>query len=334
MKYNIKNKIALVTGATGFIGSNVIKRIMLEGGSVIAFVRESSKTDFLKSLGVEIAVGDLTNKSTILNAIKGCQIIFNCAGVLGNEFKPRLCFKNVNVEGTRILAEAAVEEKIERFIHISSAWVYGFAGTTNTDENSQHILSNDPYCDTKVKGEQIIRKLHHEKNLTCIIIQPSPVYGPDGQTWTRYPIELIHKRKMVLPNGGNGIIQPIYISDLVNGIMLATLHGGTGESYILSGLEVVTIKNFFGHYLKMLNRKFIPSVPGWVAMSFASVFELIAEITKKPMPYTRCAVHSTLMNATYNINKAENELGFYPKITLDEGMSFVKKCITHEGGII
>lgn len=324
-------KTILVTGATGLIGNYVTKRLLHEGGAVRAYVRRAAKAQFLESLGAEITVGDITDASTLSRAVKGCQLVFHFAGVIGNVFKPRSYFDAVNVEGTRIVAEAALEGNVERFIHTSTVAVYGLSATADTDESSPHVLSNDPYCDTKLQAEQIVRDLFHRRHLPCVIIQPSPVYGPRDETWTLYPIELIRTGRMVVVNGGKGLIQPIYITDLVDGIILAAQQGRTGESYILSGSEVLTIREFFGYYARMLKREPIRSVPGWLALGLATLFECVSKIIHKPMPFTKCAIRGTMMQATYNIDKAMRELGFHPRTRLEQGMVFVEEWIRELG---
>jgi len=324
-------KTILVTGATGLIGSYVTERLLQEGGAVRAYVRNAAKAQPLESLGAEIIVGDITDGSTLSRAVKGCQLVFHFAGVIGTVFKPRSYFDAVNVEGTRIVAEAALEENVERFIHTSTVGVYGLDAQADTSESSPHRPSRDPYCDTKLQAERIVRDLFHERQLPCVIIQPSPVYGPRDETWTLYPIELIRTGRMVLVNRGKGLIQPIYVTDLANGIILASERGRVGESYILSSSEVVTIGEFFGYYAEMLKRRSLPSVPGWLALGLAGTFECVSKAIHKPMPFTRCAIRGTMMHATYRIDKAIRELGFNPTTHLEQGMAFVEQWIKEQG---
>lgn len=326
-------KTILVTGATGLIGSYVTERLLREGGTVRAYVRNAAKAQFLESQGAEIIVGDITDGSTLSSAVKDCQFVFHFAGVIGNAFKPRSYFDAVNVEGTRILAEAALEENMEGFVHTSTVGVYGLNAQAGTDESSPHPVSRDPYCDTKLQGERIVRDLFHRRQLPCVIVQPSPVYGPRDETWTLYPIELMRTGKMVAVNGGKGLVQPIYITDVVDGILLAAQHGRGGESYILSGSEVVTIGEFFGYYARMLKRGPLRSVPGWLALGLASVFECVSKVIHKPMPFTKSAVRWTMMQATYNIDQAKRELGFNPKTRLEQGMAFVEAWLKDLGYI-
>lgn len=329
----LRGKTILVTGATGLIGSYVTERLLQEGGAVRAYVRNAAKAQFLEFQGAEIVVGDITDRPALSRAVQGCRLVFHFAGVIGNAFKPRSYFDAVNAEGTRILAEAALEENVERFVHTSTVGVYGLDAKGDTDESSPHPASRDPYCDTKSQAERIVRELFNTRRLPCVIVQPSPVYGPRDGTWTLYPVELMRTGRMVLVNGGKGLIQPVYISDLVEGILLAAQHGRAGESYILSGSEVVTTGEFFGYYGKLLKRGRIRSVPGWLALGLAGVFECVSKVIHKPMPFTKCAIRGTMMQATYNIDKARRELGFSPKTRLEEGMALVGEWLKELGYI-
>jgi len=122
-------------------------------------------------------------------------------------------------------------------------------------------------------------------------------------------------------------MQPVFIDDLVDGIIAALFHGKIGNSYILCGPEVVTVKEFFTYLARMIGKTTIPSIPGWLALLMAQVLELVSRFTGYSIPFTRCAVRGCLMRATYNCNKAYQELGYTPKVTLVEGMKEVKKWL-------
>ncbi|MEW6418654.1 MAG: NAD-dependent epimerase/dehydratase family protein [Nitrospirota bacterium] len=123
----------------------------------------------------------------------------------------------------------------------------------NINENSPLLPSNDPYCDTKLEAENIVLE-YARKGLKAVIVQPTQVYGPGDEKWTMKPIRLIKSGMMIYPDGGRGLLQPLYIDDLIDGIILATLYGKKGQSYILCGNEVITVKEFFGYYTNMVGR--------------------------------------------------------------------------------
>lgn len=322
-----KDKKVLITGATGFIGGSLTQRILREEGTVRALVRDTKKAEPLQLMGVEIIEGDITNKTDITEAIQDINIVIHCAAVLGDNFHQKSYFRNVNVNGTRILAEQALQQNVSQFIHLSTAWVYGFKAGKDTNEQSPHLISNDPYIDTKIEAEKLLQNMFDTKKLPLIIIQPSQVYGPGDQTWTMNPIKLIKSRLMVLPDGGKGLLQPIYITDLVNGIMAAMTRGTIGETYILPGSEVISVRNFFLRYAELVDRHSIPSIPSKIVLPIAGGIEYIVGIIKRPFLFNKCAVRALMMHATYNSLKAQQELEFMPKITIDKGMKRIAEWL-------
>jgi nucleoside-diphosphate-sugar epimerase len=326
-----RDKTILVTGASGFIGSNVTRRLLQAGAKVRALVRNPAKATPLQDEGATIIVGDLTNVDSLRQALQRVQLVFHLAAVMGNESQPEAYFRAVNVEGTRALAELALEANVDRFIHTSTVAVYGMAAQPNTTERSPHCISHEPYTDSKLETEEQVRRMVKEKGLPAVIVQPAHVYGPEDQTWTMTPIKLMQSGNLILPNHGSGMMQPIYIDDLVDGILRAAVLGRIGEAYILGGTQPATIGEFFGYLAQMVGKDKIPSVPRWVAMTLATVLEAIAKIRRRPPVLTRHEIRFVTKRATYDISKAQQELGFNPQVTLPEGMQQVEKWVKASG---
>jgi nucleoside-diphosphate-sugar epimerase len=320
MDFELSGKKCLVTGASGFIGQNVALRLLNEKASVRALVRNRARAVFLEESGVEIFQGDITDRATIQQAVKECDAVFHLAAVT-NEFKPLSYYHEVNIGGSLILAEEALKAGVRRFVHISTSWVYGMFSGRDITENSPRLKSGHLYADTKLETEDLIRQLYEKQNLPCVIIQPSEVYGPNDKNWTGRPLELIRSGRMLLINRGSGLIQPIYIDDLVEGIIAAARRGRLGESYILCGNEVVTFKQYFGYFTRMLHKKHLPSVPGWAAITLAALSEWLGTISHRPPIFTRSEIKSSMTTVAFNGAKAFKELGFQPKVSLEKGMA-------------
>ena len=323
MEYSLKRKRALVTGATGLIGGGIARRLLLEGVSVVALIRNPAKATALADLGVELITGDITDLEAVSRAVKGCHIVYHLAGVL-NDFQPRIYYHKVNVGATEMLAKAALAAGVERFVHASTILVYGIETIGQVCETSPRITSSDNYADTKLEGEQLILRLVQEQRLPAIVIQPAEVYGPNDMAWTIYNINLIRSGKMFLVNGGTGLVQPIYIDDLIEGIIAATRKGVIGEAYIFGGSELVTLSTFFNYFARMVGKDNLPAVPLWLAHVAAILYEAIANFTHQPPTYTRQRVRYTNLKASYDTSKAEKQLGWGPKTSLSEGMHLVE----------
>jgi nucleoside-diphosphate-sugar epimerase len=324
------NKKILVTGATGFIGHYVAKRLLGSGARVRVLARTPEKAKELQSLGAEIVHGDLLDQDCIAKVVQGCSWVFHFAGTLADELKPRKYFRRVNVTATKQLAEAALAAGVKRFVHASTIWVYGLEAKLGTDEKTNYQYSRAPYCDTKLDGENAIKALVKEKKLPAVIVQPSWVYGPRDEGWTLAPLRLMKKNMMIMPNAGRGLMIPIYIDDLVDGIIMVAIQGEIGEAYILCGDESVSLKDFFMRLAALLGKTHLPSIPTWLALGVARISEVFAKATGQQPVFTVEAIRGTLMQASYENTKAKH-LGFTPQVTLEQGMKKVGQWLHKEG---
>lgn len=330
MSYELKDKKILVTGATGFIGGHVTKRLLLDGLHVRAMARNKSKAEFLAARGAEIVYGDMTESDSLKNAVQGCQVIFHFAGAV-SEYKPLTYFRSINVDGTKMLAEAAIDAHIERFLYACSIRVFGLDAEKNTDESCAHNPSNDMYSDTKLEGEKVIRTLIKNRGLPAVIVYPSVVYGPYDDAWTMISINLIRQGRMMLFDGGKGMMTPIFIDDLVNGVLAAAQKGVVGEGYILVGPENVTVGEFEKSLAHIVGRDHLHSLPSWAGIAIATLAELEAKIFRHAPVFTRRQVRRTIMQATYSGKKAKDELGFEPHAKLSDGMHKVEEWLVATG---
>lgn len=322
-----------VTGATGLLGGGLCRRLLDEGAHVVGLARSAERAKELAARGATIVEGDLSRPvEGLAAAMRVCSLVLHCAGVMGPEFgKPRSYFRTVNVEGTRRIADAALSANVERFVYVSTAWVYGFDAARGTDETSSRHPSGDPYCDTKLETEDLVRSLVSERGLPAVIVQPTEVYGPGDRSWTLMPVRMIKAGRMMLPDGGKGVIQPIFVDDAVEGILAAGRRGRVGEAYLLSGPETVTCSEFFGHYSAMAGKGRPPSVPPLVAEGLAVLSTGLSRVTGKPPLLTRTVVRGTCLQASYDGRKARRELGFEATTDLATGMAAVRQWLEETG---
>ncbi len=331
MGYDLSGKDILVTGASGFIGSRVAAELIRRGARVRAMARNPAKAGGLAAGGASVVTGDMTEPGSLDRAVHGCQVVFHFAGAT-NEFEPREYYERVNVAGTRLLAQAALRERVERFIHVSSVWVYGLWSGPGICETSPCRKSGQPYSDTKLEAEAAVRQLIGVSGLPGIILQPSEVYGPGDPNWTERPLQLIRAGRMVLADGGKGLTQPVFIDDLVQGVLAAAGKGRLGETYILCGPEAVTFREYFSYFARMLGKKRLPSVPGRLALGAAAMAEWTARTFRGRPVFTRQEILATLATATYDGRKAERELNFTATTTLAEGMRRVEDWLRSSRG--
>ena len=329
----LAGKRVFVTGATGLLGGGLCRRLLDERAQVVGLARSAERATDLVARGVTIVEGNLSQPNDAVEAaMQGCSAVLHCAGVMGPDFgKPRSYFRTVNVEGTRRIAEAALAAKVERFLYVSSAWVYGLDAGPGTNELSSRHPSGDSYCDTKLEAENLVRGLVADRGLPAVIVQPTEVYGPGDRSWTLMPLRMIKSGRMRLPGGGQGVIQPVFVDDVVEGILAAVKRGAVGEAYILCGSAVVSCSEFFGHHAQMVGRSEMRSMPPWLAEAMALMMTGVSRILRSPAPLTRTAVRGLCLQATYDGGKARRELGFEPKTDLATGMRAVEQWLKDTG---
>lgn len=325
-----RGKRVLVTGATGFIGGHLARRLLGLGARVRVFARDAVRAAPLVEAGAELALGDLRDADALSRSVQSVQVLFHFAGVLGHELKPRAYYREVNVEATRRLAEAALAARVDRFVYASSIWAYGLSQRGTVTEASAYVPGSGPYSDTKREGQEVVLGLVRERGLPGVIVQPSVAYGPRDEAWTLTPLKLIRSGRMILPDGGRGRVTPIYIDDLVDGILTVAERGRVGEAYILCGPETVAFREFFLSLARLVGSSRLPSVPGWAALAAASVWEVWARLTRTQPPFTVEAIRGAVMQVRYDGGKAR-ALGFAPKVGLAEGMERIAAWLSHEG---
>lgn len=330
MEYDLRNKKVLITGATGFIGSNTAKKLLDTEAEIRILARSPKKAKMFDKGNIEIVIGDMTDHDSLRKAVKGCNVVIHVAGALGLANKKTSYA--VNVEGTRVLGEASSEEGIERFFHISSIWTFGIDASGIVNEKSTRHPSGYFYSDTKYEGENLLVDMYEKRNLPLVTIYPSIVYGPNDPNWTIGIIKAIQKNSGALPNGGSGLLHLIYIDDLVDGILGAISNGVPGEGYMLSGPEVVTVKDFSYACAKMLGVRKLPSFPGWLGLAIGWAVSRTAWFFGKMPEYTDESIRGLMMEAEYDNSKARNDLGFQPKVDFAEGMKRVESWYkTYQG---
>jgi nucleoside-diphosphate-sugar epimerase len=321
----------LVTGATGLIGGGLARRLLTASAEVRALVRRPGSASELQAQGMHVAVGDMTDPSSLAKAVEGCDAVAHFAGVLGDEAVPWSRFIAVNVEGTRSLLNAAAAAGVRRFLYTSSVWAYGFEAGPGTDETTPTRLCGDPYCDTKLLAQNVVLDAARRGEISAVVIQPAPVYGPRDDAWTATPLRLLRRRMLAVPGSG-GMIQPLFVTDAVEGALAALARGESGQAYILCGARELAIREFFGYYVAMGTRqRSLPSVPRGALLGVAGAAQALGRIVPQAAVFTRTAVAGTCLPATYRGEKARLQLGFEPQVGLDDGMAAVREWATSEG---
>jgi nucleoside-diphosphate-sugar epimerase len=331
---NLHGKTALVTGATGFVGGRLAQRLATEAGMhVRALVRTPAKGQWLADLGVELYPGDITHPASLETAIAGCDLVFHAAAWVSEGGGAAEVWA-INVEGTRNVVEAAVAAGVERLVHVSSCAVYGSLQQFDIDETTPTRLRGNVYSDSKVAAENVVLEAYRQFGLPVVLARASQVYGPRSAQFTIRPVEVIKAGKMVLIDGGKHLCKPVYIDNLVDGLILcATVEAAAGQAINLTDDAPVPWRDFFGAYGRMLNIDKFPSAPYPVAWAIGLYNEVKAALQGKKARLNRAAVNALRSRNSFSNQKAKTLLGWEPKVNLAEGMKLTEAWLRAEGYI-
>lgn len=327
----LRDKTALVTGATGFIGGRLVERLRAEGVCVRALVRRPAKAQHLAALGVEIVPGDITDPASLPAAVWGCQLVFHAAAYVNEGVGDKAAVWAVNVTGTEHIARAAVAAGVERFIHLSSCAVYGSLQQPNIGEDTPTRMRGRLYGDSKVAAEEVVFRVYREQGLPMVAARASHVYGPGSQLSVR-PIQTIKAGKMILIDGGRHLCKPIYIDDLVVGLLLcAAQEAAVGQAINFTNDTPVPWRDYFGAYGQMMGVYNFPSVPFALAWLLAGFYELKAALTGQKPALNRELVKFLHSDSSFSNQKARTLLGWRPQVDFTEGMRRTEAWLRAEG---
>jgi nucleoside-diphosphate-sugar epimerase len=279
-----------------------------------------------------VVAGDISQPGDWQRIADGCAIVIHTAALVGMP-SDESSFWDVNVRGTRLALDAARDGGVNRFIHISSVVTFGLDFPDGVDEVWPVRTTGVAYVDTKVAAEQVVLQAHAAHEIDATIIRPGDVYGPGSRPWTTLPLELLRTRRFALPEHGRGIHSPIYVDDLVDGIVCAAGAGpAAGRVITVSGGVGVETSEFFDHYARMLGRRRVPTLPTSVALAAAGLQSSIARARGTVSDLTPGGVrYLALRRGTYGIATARDLLGWEPRVGLAEGMSRTEAWAREQG---
>jgi nucleoside-diphosphate-sugar epimerase len=253
-----ENKTVFITGATGFIGGRLSEVLVTEcKAHVKALVRDFSTAIRIGRLPIEICRGDVTKIEEVQQAIKGADFVFHCAYGNKGDTKDRC---GTTILGTEIVLKAALAEKIQSFVFLSTQSVYGNPNAEWIDEDTPKKPKGDQYAQSKLRAERIVQR-YCESGLKTIIIQPTAVYGPWAPSYGKRVFDQLHESVMPLIDGGLGICNAVYIDDLVYAILLAAINEKAyGHCFLINGTEYCTWRQFWGYFEKIIGKERTKSI--------------------------------------------------------------------------
>ena len=219
--------LTLVTGATGFTGSHLVRSLVADGVPVRVIARSAERARQLLPDGVEIIEGDIADPEVIERAMRGVGTVYHLAAVYREAKHPDLRYREVNVEASRLLLEAAVRASVRRYVHCSTVGVHGHIAAPPADESAAYA-PGDVYQATKCEAEQLA--LTYRDRIPLAVARPTAIYGP-GDTRLLKMFRLIAQQRFPLLGGGENYYHTVHVKDLVRGLRLLGTHSrAVGES--------------------------------------------------------------------------------------------------------
>ena len=318
-KNMMHQNLALVTGANGHLGNNLVRLLLTKGIQVRGSVRDLKNNSSFADLECDMVQADITDKSSLILAMRNVKVVY----AVGAAFKlwakdPVKDIYEVNLQGTRNLIEAAAEAGVKRIVYVSSIAALNYTQLPTKEDNGQNPDRRDMYYNSKNDGEKLAFELAKLHNIELVAVLPSAMIGSEafGNLSVSYQIiKLILTKKIPIETGI--ALNWIDVRDVAEGCYLAAIKGRNGERYILANEKCVSIKQttqVAQELFPELKIKLPVQVPKSILYLVAWFMEMGSKLTgKAPLLTPKDIAMFSGLQQDFDISKARNELGFNPK---------------------
>jgi nucleoside-diphosphate-sugar epimerase len=311
----------LVTGGTGFTGSALVRRLLRDGCEV--HVIDKSKGlffDDLSKMGARIELGGIEDRKFCERAIGDAEVVFHLAAAFRQLDVSKQYYWDVNVEGTRYLAESAYRAGVRKFVYCSTQGVHGHIQNPPGDENSP-IAPEDYYQYTKYEGEKVVNQIVAQTGFDATIVRPTAIYGPGDPARFLLLYRRSQKGSFLMFGSGRTFYHPVYIDNLVDCLILAAEKGKKGEAYIAADEHYHTLNDLIKYVARSMGVDLkITYCPFWPLYCAAVICEMACRPLRVSPPLFRRRVDWFRQVRAFRIDKAERDLGYRPKVGIEEGL--------------
>ena len=309
-------RLALVTGASGFVGSAVARRLIEQGWRVRVLLRPTSDRRNIDGLPVEVFLGALGDSAALAPALAGCSDLFHVAADYRLWVPDPATMFRANVDGTRELMESALAAGLRRIVYTSSVATLGLDGQGGAADEAVPSSFADmvgPYKQSKFRAEEEVRRLVAERGLPAVIVNPSTPVGPRDIKPTPTGRMIVEAASGRMPAFVDTGLNLVHVEDVATGHLLAAEKGRIGERYILGGENLplaeilATVASLSGRRPPRLRLPLAPLMP------FAFLAEGWARATGKEPFVTLDALRMARKKMYFSSAKARAELGYAPR---------------------
>jgi nucleoside-diphosphate-sugar epimerase len=324
----------LITGGTGFIGSRLALKHVAKGDCVTVLAQENTPAEAanrrqIEAQGATVALASVTDRHRVFAFLPGVDVVYHLAATQHEANIPDQRFWDVNVAGTENVLEASVEAGVRRFVHGSTIGVYGSASAGYLDERSP-LQPDNIYGLTKLEGETLVRS--YRDRLSIVIIRISETYGP-GDLRLLKLFKAIKKQLFVMIGSGRNMHHPIYIDDLLEGLLLAaTTEKAGGKTFVLAGKEPLSTHDMVCIIAGAVGTS-IPKMraPLTIFLALATTMEIFCRPLGLQPPLHRRRMDFFRKSYVFRQEEALKHLGFVAKYGFREGVAEVTRWYARMG---
>jgi dihydroflavonol-4-reductase len=325
-------KLALVNGANGHLGNNLVRLLLGKGIPVRAAVRNISNKEPFSGLDCEVVQSDITDKQSLTEALKDVETFY----AVGAAFKlwaknPQKEIYDVNMRGTRNMIEAAAEAGVKKIVYVSSIAALNYTTIPATESGGYNPDRRDMYYNSKNDGEQLAFELARKHHIELVAVLPSAMIGAKAFAPLNVSYNILRLiLQKEIPVETHITLNWIDVKDVAEGCYLAATNGISGERYILANEKCTSIKDttkIAQQYFPELKIKLPVAVPKPILFTIAWLMELASKINgKAPLLTTKDIAMFSGLQQDFDLTKSKTELGFNPKKTelaLKEAMHYL-----------
>jgi nucleoside-diphosphate-sugar epimerase/predicted dehydrogenase len=325
IKRKDKRPTALVTGASGFIGTYLVKKLLSEGITVRALLRPNSiHAGRLKTLDVDVMEGSLDDAEVIYEATKDIKTVYHAGATMSNDWQEHY---QVNIKGTEYLIKAALAHGIERLVHLSTLAVYDVANSKkNSAIKEDSPYQKDPkgmgpYAYSKIEAERLVLDAYRKQGLKATIVRPGIVIGPMGRIFFPHLGYRYQDRLFLVVGKGNIPLPLTCVENTVDGIYKASIEEkAIGQVYNLIDDGEITVRDYLERFIKITGiQARIITVPYGIPYLATTAYEIAAYFNLLSKGITsRAQLKGKQVKVYFDSTKAKHELGWIPRVTIDD----------------
>lgn len=326
---HFSGKTVLVTGATGFLGGALARRLAAEGAHVKALARREGRDSYIRNVkNIEIVTGNITDADRMIEVTQTCDYVFHSAALILGKYARQY---ETNVNGTRNVAQAAAHAGVKRLIHISTIATYGYKHQGIITETTPPSITDIAYNTSKLEAEHALRELAQQTGLSYSICRPGMIYGERSGAWTDLAVKLANRRPVPFLGDGNMLIYLIHVDDLLDMLLLLATHpAAESEAFNCVYQPQVTMRDYIAQYMALVNNDSRLAFPLWMVKSLAPLADIYLNLRRKPQD-VQDLLRMLEANVIFSMDKAQNLLGWQPKIGLEEGIQHTVPYLREAG---